>query len=518
MKIMDSMLDALNLVRKADVLPMAMRSFEGAAVSRLTTDFLEASNEIDQDIRAGGKRLRNRARHLVVNNAYAGRAAELYVSNVAGECGHTFQADIRKPVLDPETKEMMEESDDDLNTRIENIVADFSKPENCSVSGKYSFGSLQRVAAFNRFTDGEFFLRRVWSSNAKYGFYLEPIAPENIAEDYNIELSNGNVVKLGVELDAYNRPVAYWCYKRNRAAQLWGPARSNLLIRVLADDMLHWFDPRFTNQTRGFTKLAPVMLQLHWMRGYGDASVLNAKISASKLGLLSDVDPENPTAEIIGTGKDTKGNTTIKALPGSFQNIGAKKLWQWDPKYPHGEHEMFMRQCLREIAGGVSASYSALSGDYSQHNFSSQRGESENVRRNYIGEQESMITHLNDPIFKWLIEGAIMTGHLKLQRFSDHEKVMRHVFIGPRWDYINPVDETNATRSDLEAALTSPFEVAARKGRSYEDILRDRRAARKLEKKYGETPVYGKTGNVSTDALTPATPPAPAPVIPQTTE
>jgi len=262
-------------------------------------------------------------------------------------------------------------------------------------------------------------------------------------------------------------------------------------------------------QTRGYSRLAPVMLQLHWIRGYGDASGLNAKISASKLGLLSDVDPENPTGEIRGTGKDTQGNTTISAKPGSFQYIGAKKLWQWDPKYPMGEHEMFMRQSIREVAAGVSESYSALSGDYSQHNFSSQRGEAENIRRNYMGEQNSMVQTLNNRVFGWIIEGAIMKGILKLAKYQEKENVMKPCWMPPRWDYINPVDESNATRSDLEALIVSPFEVAARKGRRYEDVLRDTRTARKLEQKYGVAPVYGKTGNVSTE--TPATAPAPAP-------
>lgn len=481
---------------------LVWRSFEAASIGRITADFLEMSNEIDQDIRARGKRLRNRARQAYVNNAFATRLVELYINDIAGENGHTFQSDITRKSEDKNTRETFVEADYEKNTLIENLWTEFSKAKNFSVTGKDSFGTISRKAAASRFIDGEAFIRRVWDRSAKFGFYTQIIPAETIAEDYNAVLPNGNIVKMGIELNEFGRPVRYHAYKRTPDAQLHGNIGNAMmqLVPIPAEDMIHWYDPKFANQTRGFSRFAPILLQLTWYRDFSNYSVINAKISAAKLGLLSDIDPTNPMLEIPKTGKDAKKNITISAKPGSFQDIGSKKLWQWDPKFPHEQQEPFARVMLREIASGAFESYSSLSGDYSQHNFSSQRGEAESIHRAKKAEQQSMIETIDLRIFEWMLEGAMMKGLLKISSYQTPEEYNKPYFAGPSWDYINPVDESNAVRSDLEACLVSPFEVAAKKGRKYEDILRDRAEAIRLEKKYGVVPVYGKTGNLSMES------------------
>ncbi len=484
------------------------RSFEAASIGRITADFLESSNEIDQDIRVRGKRLRNRSRQAYINNAFATRLVELYVNDIAGENGHTFQSDITRKSEDKKTGDVFEEADYEKNSAIENLWSEFCKAKNFSVTGKDSFGTTSRKAAAGRFIDGEAFIRRVWDTGAKFGFYLQIIPPEIIAEEYNAVLPNGNIVKMGIELNEWGRPVRYYARKRTAEAQLWGNRDAySQLIPIAAEDMIHWYDPKFADQTRGFSRFAPILLLLTWYRDFTTNSVLNAKISAAKLGLLSDVDPTNPMGELPGTGKDAKKNITVSAKPGSFQDIGSKKLWQWDPKFPHEQHEPFSRVILREIASGAFESYSSLSGDYSQHNFSSQRGEAESIHRAKKSEQQSMIEAIDLRIFEWMLEGAVMKGLLKVSSLQPLEQFNKPYFAGPSWDYINPVDESNAVRSDLEACLVSPFEIAAKKGRKYEDILRDRQEAMRLEKKYGVMPVYSKTGNISNEQ--PAAMPAP---------
>ena len=60
------------------------RAFEGAQINRLTMDLSSVETRIDQEIQAGGKALRARARTLALNNEYIRRYLQLFVVNVVG--------------------------------------------------------------------------------------------------------------------------------------------------------------------------------------------------------------------------------------------------------------------------------------------------------------------------------------------------------------------------------------------------------------------------------------------------
>lgn len=476
---------------------LGTRSFEAASMSRLTEDFLAQVNEVDQDIRTGGKLLRNRSRHLAVNNAHATRAVNLYIDDVVGYNGHTFQSNIVELVEDTKKRKVLSKPDRKANALIEEKWADFCRKENCTVTRRDTYAKYQRKVGAHKFRDGEAFIRRVWDPTAKYGFRLQGIPPENIAEELNLAGRN-SVIKMGIELDLWGAPIAYYVRKATPYTMIWGGSQYlGDYYRVPANDMIHLFNGTFMNQTRGFTPMAPVMLMLHWVRGYGNASVLNAKISAAKLGFFTEKDPNETTGE-LGTGKKADGTPTINAKAGSFSRLGKNlDLLKWDPQYPHDQHKPFMQVTLAEIASGIHESYSALSGDWSQHNFSSQRGEMEPIRKHKKAEQQEMIDDMDMVVFDWFLEGALMKNQLPSYNFTSQEKIRKPIFWGPNWDYIQPLDDIQAIRMAMESGVESPYDVAAKKNRKLEDIYQDIADAKELAEEMGITLIWGKSDIVA---------------------
>ena len=87
------------------------RSFySGAGTHRLLSNFIQTSKSADTEIKQSLRVLRNRARDLARNNAYARRFINVYTDNVIGPKGVHLQVRSRDPngALDSFANNMIE--------------------------------------------------------------------------------------------------------------------------------------------------------------------------------------------------------------------------------------------------------------------------------------------------------------------------------------------------------------------------------------------------------------------------
>jgi len=474
----------------------ARRSFEGAQINRLTMDLSTVETRIDQEIQSGGKALRARARLLAQNNEYVRRFLQLFVANVVGPNGHTFQSNVTE--IKEQEKKWKRVPDKLANMKITEAFLDWQRSEHCSADGRYTYPTIQKLTAMYYGRDGEAFIRRVYDPHSKYLLKLQLLPPEAIDETYNMVLSNKNVVVMGVEIDKWRRPVAYWIKKAIPEYQIYGMSSyGSERERIPASEIIHWFDSEYSNQTRGYTRIASAMLHLHWIKGYENAAVTNARISAGKMGFFGDAKDEDVDDfegdGQTGTEEADNSNTVIDASPGTFSDIGSKKFMPFDPTYPTQQHEMFIRTTLRGAASGLGLAYSSLANDYSTANYSSLRAELLVERRMWLNEQQKMIDDVQKRIFTWWLE-AVLGGPVNLP-MSKFEKLNQPVFTGPRWPWVDPVKDAQGVRMELESLLVSPFDVAADRGQDLEQLYRDIAEARDLAAEYDLEPVY-ETGKL----------------------
>jgi capsid protein len=73
-----------------------------------------------------------------------------------------------------------------------------------------------------------------------------------------------NEIRLGVEVDGWGRPVAYYVNPYHPSDQGGSLARE----RIPAEFITHLYDPARVNQTRGVTWFHPVMLAMRILEGY----------------------------------------------------------------------------------------------------------------------------------------------------------------------------------------------------------------------------------------------------------
>ena len=255
------------------------RQYAGAGTSRLLSDFFDSNRSADSELRPVIRTLRNRSRELCRNNEYAKRYLNLMKTNVVGSNGFSLQV-----------KALGGDGNLDMsgNQAVENAFNLWGKCGNCTVDGKMSWVDAQKMAIESLVRDGEVFVLKHRGRDYHDSFGIQFIEPDEIDEEKNGRLANGNEIRMGVELNANKRPVAYYKLAYHPGdydyANKAVPAKHT---RIPAENMIHIFMPLRAGQTRGEPWLTPVMPSMKQLGGFREAAVINARIGASKMGFFT---------------------------------------------------------------------------------------------------------------------------------------------------------------------------------------------------------------------------------------
>ena len=254
----------------------AQRSYSSANVGRLFSDFITSSLSADSEIKPALRITRDRCRESARNHPYSRRYLQILSTNVVGANGVRFQSQKRNP---------NGQLDGPGNRIVEQAWRDWSRAENCTVSGQMTFRDAQRLFIETWARDGEVLIRFIKNDpNNPYRFSLQFLESDYLDEDYNTRLSNGREVRMGVELDERGRPAAYYLFKDHpHDMQGFGAQDKRIRERIPAEDMLHIFEQERAGQTRGMPRLANVLSRIKMLDGYEEAELVAARVSASKM-------------------------------------------------------------------------------------------------------------------------------------------------------------------------------------------------------------------------------------------
>jgi lambda family phage portal protein len=427
-------------------------------------DWTSSLTSINADIRSGLVPVRARARDLAQNNDYAKGYIRNCRVNIVGPRGFKLQMNVR-------TRDG--KVDRDTNRMIQDAWEEWSQREHCSVDGMSSMRAIQDLLIQHASRDGEGLLRPVFRKSAKYGLQLQVIEPEVLDETHNQRLRNGHIVKMGVEVDEWRRPVAYYLRKYTPELEVYGIiSQSRDHIVLPAKELFHGFDREYTNQTRGISWLAQTMYTLKMLGGFDEATIVAARLGASKALFLT-TNEEDGGKTYGGDDEDAEGNVITSIEPGGIEQLPAGVTpFAWEPAYPNQTYEMFTRATLRRAATGLGLAYMSLTSDLSDANYSSMRAGLLPERDGWMLIQQWFIETYLQPIFAIWLDSAIMSGALPLD-IRDFGRINKPVFIGRRWAWVDPEKDVRAKLLERRAGWNSSFDVVGEKGESLEQIYSD---------------------------------------------
>lgn len=441
------------------------RNYAGAATNRLTSDWVSQGTSADSEVKNSLRALRNRARSLVRDSDFAKSALRAVKNNVIGQ-GIKHQAQVR----------MVRGGrlDERLNGLVEHEWKKWGKAKNCHAGGMLSWSDIQRLCLNSMIESGEVFVRFVYQqfSDSKVPLGLEILEADFLDDDYTGVESNGNRVRMGVEIDEWGRPVAYHflTFHPGDYQFSYGNIAQKRRIRVPAEDIIHLYTAERPGQTRGITAFASAIMRLNNLKGYEEAEIIAARASSAMMGFV-----RTPDQELFedGTFDD---QSVLDFAPGSIRRLAPGEEMQFfSPSRPDDAFTPFVAQMLRAVASGVGCSYTQVSSDFSQSNYSSSRLELLETRAHYKTLQQYMIETLCQRVYEKWMDMAVMSGALRLPGFDiDPDRYYESKWIAPAAQFVDPQKEAEAYKSLVRSGIMTLSQVISLHGGDFEELMRQR--------------------------------------------
>ena len=469
-------LRTLGLQRVPREQPRRRRSYAGAIVSRLTSDWMSTRSSADAEIRNSLSKLRDRSREMVRNNPYAKQAKRTTQVNVVGS-GIKLQSQVqqvrgRKP-------------SEAINRLIEEKWHLWTRAQYCDVAGRHSFHMMEWLATGALPESGEALFRII---RRPFGGSRVPLALEMIESDVLDEEYQGptlaklNEWRMGVEINEWGRPVRY-AFLTRHPGDYWfqnAPQKGDKHVFLPAADVIHLFLPERPQQHRGVPWFHSVMADAHQLQGYEEAAVIRARAGASVMGFVT-----SPEGELEGD--DVEADRRISEFePGMWkylepgQNVSVPNISSPDQQY-----EMFVKNKVRRFASGFGCSYETLSRDFSETNYSSSRLSLLEDREHWKVIQSYLIENFHNRVFREWLDLAVLAGELPFDDYDARpERYDTPRWMARGWDWVDPLKEAKAYRQMEQAGYMTKAQIVAKLGGDFFDNLtefsREQQAALEL--------------------------------------
>lgn len=448
---------------------MSMSNYDVADSGRRNTGWTAVNQPAEQTNQASRDMSRARARDLERNSDIAEAIINNLERNVVGN-GIKLQARI----INKQGQE-----DELLNTTVEELWKDWGRARNCDITGQQSFAELQALAIRRIVVDGGILFIKVYDSQGRFKLQAREVDDiDNTIYSVN-EIGNNRIIN-GIEVDKYNKPVAYYL-KTITPNGLWTGENE----RIEANRVIYLFKKKRVSQIREISELSRTASRIRDINEFVEAISVKERILACLAIFIKKMSPG-----FLGRGstQDTKSGYYQKTLsPGMIQELQTgEDVSVVNPNGQSANAKEFICTQQRLAGSGQGLSYEAVARDMSQVNYSSARQGMLEDQRTYSMWQNYLIEHLCYEVYTEFIINQVLLGALKIPDFWQRKKdYIRHEWITPGWSWIDPLKEVKANQTALETGQTTLADITASQGKDWRDVLKQRAKEKELEKELG---------------------------------
>ena len=242
------------------------RGFKGAYFNRFVDWAFATLTKINLDINTNLLDVVRKCRDLAKNNALIRAYLGSCVKNVIGTGGITLQV---------QTKSKDGTLNEEFNNEVEWLFYEWGKDGNLTTDGGMTHRDLDSLILRTLLIDGEAFIR-IRKDKSKFGIRFQVVDSASIDYTKIRESSEStNAIVLGIEVDAYYKPVKYYIKKGNSTIYEAGK-----LEEVPAADIIHIYIKEFPEQVRGIPRFNAILNDMKQIEDYKEAEIMAAKMGA----------------------------------------------------------------------------------------------------------------------------------------------------------------------------------------------------------------------------------------------
>jgi lambda family phage portal protein len=428
---------------------VSVRNYDGAQVTRLTSDWFASSGSADTLTRAALPTLRQRSRDAERNTAYIARYLDILENNVVGARGVGVQSKVALGNV----------PDDKTNRAIETRWKEWTQT--------VKFNEAVRKALRSAARDGD----SIWLHDSKAGVYAFRQMEGDLLDDKFNEAyaETKNEVRMGVELDGAGDVIAFHVLGRHPGE--WTNYAYNPMTRqrIPADKAILVARTTRIGQTRGIPWTAPVLMACRQLSAYEEAEIVAKRIASSKMGFYKTTVPDS-----FGGEEDAQRNLISEVQPGIMEELPPGcDVVPFDLKHDGASYAQFTKDYRRKIAAGLNVNYNLLASDLEGVNYSSIRAGVQEDREHFMAVQEWLIATLIRPVFEKWLEIELAAGRIPGKGIKDFAAVNRPEFKPRRWGYVNPMQDVQAKVVAIKNRLSSHRQEISEMGGDVEDVFTD---------------------------------------------
>lgn len=408
--------------------------------------------------------LRSRSRQLIRNNPLVDGGVDAYVANIIGS-GINPRWQVNDPVLKVELQKLWDDWGDE---------ADFSET--------LDFYGLQSLICRGLIDAGEIFCRLIPcrpEDGLSVPLQLQILEADHLDESFSSIEENGNEIRMGIEIDARGKRVAYHFWPEHPGEAFITRRNIAQRVRVPASEIIHIFRPVRAGQMRGRPWLASIIVRIHELDQYSDAELVRKKTAAMFGGFITEEMPGagDPSAWFgKKAADDAEGRDVIALEPGTFPMLPRGMDVKFSQPVDVGTtYDIWIKQQLREVAKGMGVTYEQLTGDLTGVNYSSIRAGLLEFRRR-VGQlqQEIIIFQFCRRVAHAWMDAAVLSGAIVIPGYFPNRRIYRRIVWRPDgWPWVDPQKDQEAAKDSVRSGFTSRSKVIAERGDDIETIDRE---------------------------------------------
>lgn len=447
----------MNLYRNLRVL--ASTSYEGASTSYRMRTWGTSTTGPNNAANNSLSTLRYRSRELDRNNGNANAGFDKFASTLIGR-GITPRWNTGNSDLDAEILELWRLSVSDMDASV------------CELD----FYGLQTLAALSLAMSGEVLGKFIYprpSTDMISPVQVQLIEPDHLYDAYDQPLTNGNSLRLGIEVTPKGKRAAYHLYPEHPGDN-YLHRLANLTVRVPASEILHVYVPRRPGQLRGMPFLSPVITTLHSLDEYDDAELTRKKIAAMYAGFILSPSGDPTISGLPGFEEDYDDEEDLVSLePGIMQSLRPGQSIEWSKPADVGEtFDPWTAYNLRRVANCIKNTYEQFTGDLRGVNYSSIRAGLVDLYRACRALQAQILVHKFCRPFttRWL-DLMVATGRIFIPRYTKNRiRIINNSWDPDGWDWVDPEKDLMAEILAIRSGLKSRSMAIGERGHNAAEV------------------------------------------------
>lgn len=429
-----------------------LRAYEAGEVTRFNDGWVPIDGDTENADKTQRDLVKARARYLENNSDIAGAAVGGIVRNVVGTG------------IKPQART----GDERLNKEIESLWKEWTRPENCDITGQQTFEEMQAMLLRRKIVDGEILVKKVIDKRGRFPLKLQVIKSDLLSQYLLRAPKTNNVIRSGIELNDHLQPLAYWIDKKTPDGYTeYDPTR------VRADEIIHLWTRSQPDQIRGMSDLTPIIKRLKDTQDYLDAETVAAKIAACFSVFITTQTGAPGMVGRIGNTKDPEKKKIQSIRPGMIKYLApGESVTTANPSRGIASAKDYVSIQERLAGAGLGLSYELMSRDFNSSSFSAARQGMLEDRKTFEPIQQFLSAHLCTPIYREWLDTCVLAGLLNIpDYFTNREAYQAVEWVTPGWSWIDPQKEVNADISAIQNGGKTLSQWCAERGYDWREQL-----------------------------------------------